>query len=335
MVPKGDEAAEPRWANPFNYSYNVIGGAAAVGRVLGCDARTMGHVLGLGAYSSPVPSLAKVAELPRLTLSKYGMLGWQAWSACLAGLMAQAGMEGDDEALDGPSGWWRMVSAAWVDWDLLTGGLGEKWWILDTSFKLEPAGTWMRPALRALRTAMAEGGVRPEEIEAIHVHTRPLGERGSFHQTAPESYLDTQTSYYSLIAVAALGIPAERWHLPDVYASREVAAMIARIQMHGDQRTVQELSEQLRVSPFRARGCLTRVQVQTRDGVFESATRFDYGDPFEDETRITDARLDEKFRRFGAPAIGEGSQDVPRVVWGLEQDTTARQLIAAFCRKSP
>jgi 2-methylcitrate dehydratase PrpD len=323
------------WPNPFGHGFNTLGAAVAAARVLGLDAEQTAHTLGLAAYSAPVPSMAKATDRDRFAMSKYGAYGWQAWAGCVAARLAAAGMEGDTDALDGATGFWRMMGAASVDAEVMTAGLGRHWWLLQTSFKLEPAGTWMRPALRALRGAMSSGGVQPDEVQAIDVFTRPLRDTGVFHQDHPRSYLDTQVSYHYLLAVTALGVPVQRWHLADVYGDPRVQQMIDRVRLHADPVAEQELRAQVRTPPGRAYGCRTRVEVATTRGRFSAEERYGDGDPFEEATRATDADLDRKYERFAAPALGRNAGRAPAVVWSLEQGAPASALAAAFTSTAP
>lgn len=319
--------------NPYGFGYNCIGAAIAAGRLLRLDERRMAHALGLAACSAPVPSVAKAVSGERFALCKPGMIGWHAWSGCLAAMLAQKGVEADDNVLEGPAGYWRMNGSAWFDPQMLTERLGAKWWIMDVSFKLEAAGTWMRPAIRALRMIMQEQAMRAPEIEKIDVYLfrHPLSKK-LFSQTKPKSYLDAQVSYHYLLAATALGIPIEHWQLPRVYRSPAMQDMISRVELHPDRAATEALHRELSVRPHRATGALTTIRVRARGKTYSAQTQYGAGDPFDPEARASDADLDLKFRRFAAPVLGRKAARAPAVLWNLERGTSTRQLVRAFCR---
>jgi hypothetical protein len=83
-------------------------------------------------------------------MTKYGLYGAIAEACVAAALLAGAGMDGDTEVLDGEHGFWRMNGSRSCDWDALTDGLGTRWLVAETTYKLFPACQWAMPA--AVRT---------------------------------------------------------------------------------------------------------------------------------------------------------------------------------------
>lgn len=328
-----ESASGPRMVtpNPYSFSFNTIGAAVAAGHLLKLNAKRMAHNIGLAAYSAPTSSVGTAVSKGSFAQIKPGMFGWQAWSGCIAALMATKGVDGDDTALDGPTGFWKMVGATSVDWDIMTRDLGTRWWIQDVSFKLEPAGTWMRPALRAMRTVIEENHLQPGEIHKIDVYLHAPSQK-LFSKTKPTRYLDAQVSYPYLLSVIALGIPMEHWQDPKVFRSRALRNMIARIQMHPDEEARDDLYRELSVPPRRATGALTKVKVHARGTEFFAQSKYGAGDPGDPATRATDADLDRKFARFAAPLLGDHAALAPKTLWGLETGMSTRGLVAAFCR---
>jgi 2-methylcitrate dehydratase PrpD len=327
--PNGLQLAMP---NPHGMSHNTLGAAAAAGRALKLAAPEMAHALGLAAYTAPVPSLRKALAAERFSNAKPGMSGWQTWSGTLAAILAADGVQADDTALDGPTGFWRMIGASEFDEDVLRKDLGKQWLIKDVTFKLEPAGTWMRPAIRALRTALKQAEVRTADIEKIDVFLHPLG--GSvFNQAKPLTELDTQVSYYYLLAVVALKIQPQQWQTRRVYRSMAVREMMNRIELHQDEVATDELRRQINTPPHRAIGALTTVQVRAGGKVFVAQSRYGDGDPWDPNTRASDADLDQKFVRFAAPLLGSAGDHVPNLIWRLPGAASVRPLIHALCRR--
>lgn len=318
--------------NPLGFGYNTIGAAVAAGRLLRLNEKEMAHALGIAAYSVPIPSVARSISGDRFTTAKTGMYGWQAWAGCMAALFAAQGVGGDDRVLEGPGAFWKMNGAPWVDMGVLTEKLGTKWWLMDVSFKLEAAGTWMRPALQALRVLLDKYEIGADEIQRIEARVHPLGKGKIFHQTIPKSYLDAQVSYHYLLAATALRIPNEKWQLPRVYKGTAIRKMIKRVQVLPDRMSTRELQRELAVRPHRATGSLTTIKVYARGKEFVERTKYGLGDPQDPGTRASDSDLDAKFARFAAPVLGRKATRVPEIVWALDRRTSTRELVRAMCR---
>jgi 2-methylcitrate dehydratase PrpD len=319
------------WPNPYSHAFNTLGAAAAVGNILGLNDSRMAQAFGLAGYTAPVSSMTKATATDRFSLSKPGMYGWQAQSGCMAALFAAHDIDCDDRVLDGEKGFWRMVGATHVDFAALTDQLGDRWWILDTSFKLEPAGTWMRPAVRALRQILRRFGCPPDEIEKIDAYLRPLSFSKLYRQREPKSYLDAQVSYEYLLAVTALGISPEHWQDRSVFRSKALQKMMKRIELHPSPEAEADLIRELRTPPYRATGNLTEVHLRARGQVFSEKTRYGDGDPFDPATRATDADLDEKFNRFAAALLPDNGARAREAIWALEEAIPVKQLVNAFC----
>ncbi|HEX5407123.1 MAG TPA: MmgE/PrpD family protein [Pseudonocardiaceae bacterium] len=309
------------WHDPWGYSYNTIGGAVAAGKLYGVDATAMRHLLGLAAYGSPVPSGTRASSLGRHPMSKYGAYGWQASAAVFAAALAANGYTADEHVFDGPFNYWRMLGAHSFEPTTLTRELGSHWWLPMTSYKIVPAGTWMRPALWALRPLLAEPGFEPDQVEGIDIHTRPLRKGGEganvFASGRPTSYNDTQVSYRYLVAVTVLGISPNRWQHPDVFGSAEVNSLIDRTAIIADPEVDKLIIHDLLEFPHRPKGALTRVRVRLAGGrTFENESAFGDGDPFSAETHITDEKLQQKFMMFAAPYLSDPDKIADRL-WSL------------------
>lgn len=329
LEPSGDRLVFP---NPFSHSYNTIGAAVAVAKVYGLPVLEMRNAIGLAVYASPVPSVTKASALPRLPMSKFGHYGWQAASGMLAGLLAAEGYTGDTAPFDGDLNYAKMLSVTGFDGESMVRDLGTHWWLPWTSYKLLPAGTWMRPALRALDPLVQDSAFSPESISKIQIYTRPLAEGHSvnvFEAADPESYLDLQVSYKALVAAYALKFPPQDWCLPQTYGHPKLKDMIERIELLPYQPATDAIIRDLQEFPYRARGCPTRVIVEMADGtVFEHEASLGDGDPFDPETHITDDKLRTKFNTYAAPRLQESEQSrVQEALWGLEDAPSARAVM--------
>ena len=287
----------------MSMSYNIFGAAVGCCRLLGLSAQQTANAMGIAGYTAPVPTLTKAMALPRLTMLKYAIYGWQGWGGVVAALLAEQGMTADTGVLDGEHGFWRMTGSEWCDFQILTKGLGSKWWIMDTSIKPYPAGTWMRNPILALDKIIEAHHIKPEEIEQIVAKIWPLWplhKKGPATQERPESYLDTQISYQYLLAVRALGVPPNRWYSKEVYSDPLVKSMIKKIRIEEDPQSTRALYEEIREGrevrhPSKAPAT---VEVRARGTTFTEHVEYAKGDPFTKETRLSDEEIAEKFRTY-------------------------------------
>lgn len=296
-------SAKFEWPRPFGGSYNVFGAAAGAGRVMKLDANAMANALGIAGYTATVPTASKAFVEAGFSDMKYTAYGWLAWSGVLAALMAKDGITADQRVLDGPDGFWRMMGAQSCDFEMLTRDLGKKWWILDTSIKPYPAGTWMRNSMMVLERIVRKHDLKPDEIAQVTVHTWLLKESGPAVRKSPESYLDTQVSYPYLLAMIALRMPPNRWHAREVYSDPAVLRMMHKIQLTFDPQAGNVIYEEMQQWHGRTRKAPARVVVQARGETYEDQTEFATGDPFDDATRLTDDDLADKFRLYAGELI--------------------------------
>lgn len=325
-------ATSVRWPNPFGHGFNILGSTVAAGRLLGLDREAMAHALGLAAYAAPVPSMTKHASEDRFSLSKYGAYGQQASTGVLCADLASRGLTADTRALDGPKGFWKMLGATSFDEGLVVESLGDRWWSLETSFKLVAAGTWMRPALTAVSQIREDPSFDPRQIEAMEIHTHPLANKAPEVQKSPQSYLDTQTNYHYLATVAVLGVHPSRWQEPETYNSQDVRRILARTTLHSDPESSRMLVRQLREPPYRAKGVRTRVRVRMGHGDLEAVAMYGDGDPFDDGTRITDEKLIGKLEIYVTPILGARQvRSIENKYWNIEgSECSARDIMKLF-----
>ncbi|MBI3966971.1 MAG: MmgE/PrpD family protein [Chloroflexi bacterium] len=284
------------WPNPWGHSFNTFGAAVGAGKLLLLSPETMVHALGIAGYTAPVPGCDAAFSSARLTGFKYAPYGGMAWSGVVAARLAQEGLTADSQVLESDHGFWKMIGAKYCDFDMLTRDLGSKWWILDTSIKPYPAGTWMRNSMLAVDQLMSAHDFRPAEIEQILVKTWVLREKSPATQTEPQSYLDTQVSYPYLLAMRVLRIPPNRWHAKEVYTDPLVLDTMKKIRIEGDPTISQQVYDEVSQGVRRATKAPARVEIAARGQTFSEYVEYAKGDPFSTETRLSDDELAEKFR---------------------------------------
>ena len=160
--------------------FGFIAGAATGGRVLKLDEARMENALGIGFNQLSGTRQMAVGASTHMRSMQAGFSGQ---GATMAALLAERGMIGSKDFLEGEYGLFRTyIRAQSPDWEALTGGLGRDYPLLKShAFKVWPACNFTRPTNAAVLQLRREHGVRPEDVSAIaiiggHANTQQLSE---------------------------------------------------------------------------------------------------------------------------------------------------------------
>lgn len=195
-------------AERFSQVYGVaqhqsIAAALVAGLLLGLDENQLHNAVGMAAALTPLPSLHQYNWQQRPLLSIKDAVAPAAQAAVQAVIMAQQGMSGSLDVLDGEQGFWRMIGSDQFAPEILTGDLGSHWYADYGSFKIYPACRWLACALECMEAIVQESGWQVEDIHAIEVHTFPriVDDMMDYR---PQTVTDAQFSLpWTLTAVAA------------------------------------------------------------------------------------------------------------------------------------
>jgi len=302
--------------------WNIFGAVAGVGNALKLSENEMLHALGIGGYCSPIPGFSKISEnkMPLFKYCPYGSIGWESVVACM---LARQGMEGVTNILDGERGYWRMVSSDYCDWDVLRGGLGEKWWIMDTHFKEYPACSRNKPAIFCMRKIIDKHGIKADEIESITVRTIPYMVTPIFCIAEPETAAESFSSYPWNMAMLALGVPGDQWGLKATLEDPGAKALARKVKVDVEPRAMQSVYEQLIESHEgvkAVRAVPTTVEVSARGKVFSQYEEYGRGDPSTPETTLSDEELAMKFRTHARELLpGNRSEKAIEMLMDLDR----------------
>lgn len=201
----------------FNQVYGVaqhqsMGAALVTGLLLALDEQQLHNAVGLAAALTPLPSLHQYNWQQRPLLSIKDAVAPAAQAAVQAVIMAQQGMSGSLDVLDGEQGFWRMIGSDQFAPEILTHDLGNHWYANYGSFKIYPACRWLACALESLETLVQETGWRAEDIQSVEVHTFPriVDDMMDYR---PQNVTDAQFSLpWTMAAVAAGLTPGAGWY---------------------------------------------------------------------------------------------------------------------------
>lgn len=164
----------------------TLAAAAAVSHLLGADEDSMLHALGsAGTQAAGLwEFLRDAADSKQLHTAKAASDG------LLAAYLAHDGFTGASRILEGKQGMAAGMSSD-ADPEKLVEGLGEKWAVLETSFKFHASCRHTHPAADALLDAMREHGLDAEQIARVRARVHgaaidvlgPVSDPHTIHQS--------------------------------------------------------------------------------------------------------------------------------------------------------
>ena len=257
-----------------------IGAAVAAARLMKLEERQMVWAIGMAVlHASGVRALHG-------NHSTYLMAGNAARAGVIAAELAAAGVTSAENALEAPRGF-ADVFAAPPNIAAATDGLGEKFEILDLTYKPYPCGVGAHPGIDGCLRLAREHAIDPSAIERVDIEICPAGAElsGVRH---PRDHMASRNSLHHWAAVAFLLRRAtiaeeECIHDPAVTAMRDRIHLIAVPEMAHD---------------------AGRVRVVMQDGSV-LATAVDHCIGSRDRP-MTDADIDEKFLGQARLVMSEG-----------------------------
>jgi len=212
--------------------FGFIAGAAVAGRLLHLDVDQMENALGIGFNQLSGSRQMAVGEATHMRSMQAGFSGQ---GAVAAALLAQKGITGPKEFLEGRYGLFKTyVRAEQPDWERLTAGLGTDFPLLRThGFKVWPSCGYTRPTNAAVIEMLSEG-LNKEEVESVVIAggtggTQLLSEPAELKRR-PQLSIDAKYSIPFTTAIAlSKGTVALRHYTDEALQDPEVLAMADRI----------------------------------------------------------------------------------------------------------
>ncbi|UCH95303.1 MAG: MmgE/PrpD family protein [Candidatus Aminicenantes bacterium] len=161
------------------------------------------------------------------TKSNFGLYAMQ---GILAARLAQQGVTGWDSLLEGDLKKWFLAGGEVEAYDILTGGLGKIYRIMEVSFKPTPSCRLTHAPITALWKALDHKPVKAKDIEQIVIKGVKRLDRPQW-----EIMMEAQFSMQCVIALAALGIePGPKWYTTGKFKDPEVRELAAKVKLEND-----------------------------------------------------------------------------------------------------
>ncbi|HZC99117.1 MAG TPA: MmgE/PrpD family protein [Actinomycetes bacterium] len=294
----------------------TLAAAAATAHLLGAGEQTMLHALGsAGTQAAGLwEFLRDGADSKQLHAAKAAADG------LLAAYVACEGLTGASRILEGAQG---MAAGMSTDADpaRLTDGLGDRWAVLETSFKLHACCRHTHPAADALLQVMREHRLSADRLTRVRamVHQAAIDVLGPV--TDPRTVHQSKFSMGFVLALIALyGRAGTAEFTDEQLGNPEVLAFLDRVEMVVD-------PEIDAAYPLRWMG---GVEVETVEGErFASRVDVPKGDP---GNTLSRPELEDKAQRLAAFQSGASPEEMRRVierVWALDREPDVRDLLAA------
>jgi 2-methylcitrate dehydratase PrpD len=196
----------------------VCGAAAAAGTALGLDETQLACAIGIGCAQA-----AGMREMAG-TMTKSFIHGRAAQNGLLAALLAQQGFTSAASALEGPHGFFKVMTPC-SDPAQIVSGLGATYEIALNTYKPYACGVVAHPVIEACIRLRETQGVRPEEVECIdlEVHPNALTLTGI---KSPATGLKAKWSLYHSAAVALVDGTAGEHQYTDARVHDPVVAKL-------------------------------------------------------------------------------------------------------------
>jgi 2-methylcitrate dehydratase PrpD len=197
-----------------------FGAAAAAARLLRLS--PAGVTSALGTAGTQAAGLKQVYG----SMGKAFHPGKAAMDGLLAAALAADGFTSTDAIVEGPLGFWNVLSSG-ADPSHAIDGLGERWELLNDGFKAYACGSLMHPTIDAIISLRREHGLGPGDVEKIDARVHSYLS-WVMAKDAPRTGLDGKFSSFHCAAVAMVDGAAgmaqftdQRVNSPDVVAMRE------------------------------------------------------------------------------------------------------------------
>jgi 2-methylcitrate dehydratase PrpD len=286
----------------------VFASTAAARSLMGLDAAVIEDALGLAL--SMAGGTQQFGEGGGA--NKPVQVGLAAHNALVALLLAQAGVPGSAQALEGRFGYYATFAEPGNDLDSVTFDLKAPGEVLRVGMKPYPCCRYSHGTIDGVTGLVRREGLGPNDIVAIDVTLPPAG--FGLVGAAPESkrrpaeLVDAQFSVYFAAAIAASG-EAYSW---DSY--RRVTS--PDVQRAMDKVTVRASDDLVEMQ--------TRLTVHSKGAAWTLDVLLPKGEP---ETPLSWDEIETKFRSLASRVLGDGAQDaIVEAVRRLETLTSVREL---------
>ena len=209
--------------------------------------------------------------------------------------------------------------------DFMLEGLGEKWWIMETSFKPWPSCRLLHHALTAFDKIVRSNNIKGDEVERV-LAKGGLMYNPIFHITQPKTIVNRQFSLSHSMANIVFGVKrGHMWHDAEKADDSRIKEFREKVSIIPDPETLKAVEEEFSgVPPHFFKRVPTRVEVSARGEMFNEYVEYAKGDPWSHESVMSDEELKDKYREHAlslsmSSRWHEKTEDAINTLYGLEE----------------
>lgn len=289
-------------------SWQIFASSLAAAKLLGLDAEKINQTIGATVYAAPGAVGLHASGREKSDIYHYAH-GSDAFNGVFAAKIAQLGFGNGKDYLDGPKGYWSLVSDQ-VDESWYTKDAGKRWLIQETYIKHWPANMWIQTPLEILHLIYQEHPFKPEEVEAIRLSPE-TNLTASDYRLSGKTTLDAQfNASFCLAAYILNPVPSAYWFTKDQLERQEVLDLAAKFSTFGEAVTPVDNFRIFKQGSFPE----MTLEITLKDGtVLKRTEAFPKGHPKNNTTLEEEYQL---FRQITEPFIGKEKAEA--FIWQIE-----------------
>ncbi len=179
---------------------SLLGGAAAVAKLLGCNSEQIASAIGLAAMQSA----GIQAFLDDPCMAKPFSPGKSAMNGMMAAIMASRGFTGPRKALESREGFLNAFTSEVRIADLVE-GFGTHYAIMEVGFKPHAACRYAHGPLDIAQSMYREDGLRLDQVDEIVVHMSQMAIRQASKLPCPNLNVAMGSTQFGVALALALG----------------------------------------------------------------------------------------------------------------------------------
>lgn len=294
--------------------FGKFGAAAAAGKLLRLDETQMVNAFGIVLNQASVSRQCAYAPGSSVRAIYNAFVGE---AGVLSALLAQKGIRGDKDCLEGKYGLYNICWLGDSDPAKLTANLGKRFEGADVSFKPWPCCRSKHSFIEATLDLVKEHDIKPEDVEEI-IAVRGVPEEMD-ETLPPKTSIDARFSLPFILGVAIAGKRVSLQDFTPEGLSNPVALELAR-------RVTYRFEEQFKTAGVE----IGMVEIKTKGGRKYSSkqVRFPYGHP---ENPIIKKDLEAKFRDCASYSVNclspERIDEIIQALGSLEKVRNVSQVI--------
>lgn len=282
-------------------SWQIFASSLAAAKLYGQDADKVNKTIGATVYVAP-GAVGLHASGPEKSDVYHYAHGTDAYNGIFAAKLAEAGIGNGKDYLDGPQGYWSLVSDQ-VDESWYVKDAGQRWLILETYIKHWPANMWIQTPLEILDAIYKEHPFTSEEVKEIRLDPTTTLTALDYNTTG-KTTLDAQFNAPFCAAAYILNpVPGAHWFTQEQLNRSDLIELAGKFKEVGEVKVPVEHFDVFKQGSFPE----MTVEVELTDGtILRKTEAFPKGHPKNNTTLEEEYEL---FRRITTPILGEAQAE--------------------------